>query len=290
MVPSPYPRGPRPGRGAAGGGPDGGTRVREVDSTRGMPFADPVGDWTTTQLVLLALAALLVGFSKASIQGVGQVSVAVFAAVMPAKESTGALLPLLILGDVFAVAAYREHTRWGALLRLLPTVGIGIVLGTVFIAQVDDTTMRRTIGLVLLALIAVTLWVRRRPQDGVPVHGGLRGRAEAAGYGSLAGFTTMVANSGGPVMSLYLLSSRLPMLAFLGTAAWFLALLNVVKIPFSVGLGLITPESLLLDLALAPCVVVGALAGRRVVARLDQALFERLVLGFTVVAAVNLVL
>ena len=81
MVPSPYPRGARPGRGAAGGGPDGGTRVREVDSTRGMPFADPVGDWTTTQLVLLALAALLVGFSKASIQGVGQVSVAVFAAV-----------------------------------------------------------------------------------------------------------------------------------------------------------------------------------------------------------------
>lgn len=255
-----------------------------------MPFAGRVGDWTATQLALLVLATLLVGFSKASVQGVGQVSVAVFAAVMPAKESTGVLLPLLLLGDVFAVAAYREHTRWGTLLRLLPTVGIGIVLGTVFIARVDDTTMRRTIGLVLLALVGLTFWMRRRPQPEVRVHRGLRGRAEAAGYGSLAGFTTMVANSGGPVMSLYLLSSRLPMLAFLGTAAWFFALLNVVKVPFSAGLGLITRESLLLDLALAPCVVVGALAGRRVVAHLDQVLFERLVIGFTVVAAVNLVL
>lgn len=248
-----------------------------------------MGGWTTTQVVLLVAAALLVGFSKASVQGVGQVSVAVFAAVMPARESTGVLLPLLIVGDVFAVAAYREHARWATLLRLLPTVAVGIVLGTLFVARADDTTMRRTIGLVLLALLALTLVLRARPA--VPAAPGRwRARGAAAGYGSLAGFTTMVANSGGPVMSLYLLSSRLPMLAFLGTSAWFFALLNVVKLPFSVGLGLVTADSLLLDLWLAPFVVVGALAGRRVVGLLDQVLFERLVIGFSALAAVNLVL
>ncbi len=229
------------------------------------------------------------------------ISVALFAAVLPARESTGALLPLLILGDVFAVTAYREHARWHTLLRLLPTVVVGVVVGVVFVARVDDVVMRRTIGVVLLLLVAVNLWSRSRRAgataarvaDGGPVGpdetGALGRRLRAAGYGSLVGFTTMVANAGGPVMSLYMLSVRMPMLAFLGTAAWLFALVNLVKLPFSVGLGLVSPRSLVLDATLAPVLVVGAVVGRWVIRLVDQAMFDRVVLVVTVLSAVNLV-
>jgi uncharacterized membrane protein YfcA len=109
-------------------------------------------------------------------------------------------------------------------------------------------------------------------------------------YGTLAGFTTMVANAGGPVMSMYLLAARFPVQQFLGTAAWFFLAVNLAKTPFSVALGLIGPDSLVLDLLLAPAVVVGALVGRRIARRIDQAVFDRLVLTLTVVSAGYLLL
>lgn len=233
-------------------------------------------DWT-----LLALGALLVGVAKTSIGGVGSISVALFAAVLPARESSGALLPLLICGDLLAVAVYRRHANWPALLRLLPSVVAGIVLGTVFVAWVDDTVMRRTIGGTLLAVVLVHLWQRRRPGTGT-------GRVRAAVFGLLSGFTTMVANAGGAVMSLYLLSAGYRKLEFLGTAAWFFLIVNVFKVPFSAGLGLIDSESLGLNAALVGAVLLGAVAGRAVIRRLDQARFEKLVLLFTVVSSLNL--
>ena len=116
---------------------------------------------SAADLILLALGALLVGFAKTAVGGVGAISVALFAAVLPARESTGALLPLLIAGDVFALQAYRAHAQWGRLLRLFPSVAVGVVAGAAFVSLVDDDTMRRTIGAVLLGLVLITLWRRR---------------------------------------------------------------------------------------------------------------------------------
>ena len=99
----------------------------------------------------------------------------------------------------------------------------------------------------------------------------------------------MVANAGGAVMTLYLLTAGLEMLAFLGTTAWFFFLVNLVKLPFSAGLGLIDGPSLLGDVVLVPAVLAGAWLGRRVISRIDQSRFEVLVLVVTVLSCVPLV-
>jgi uncharacterized membrane protein YfcA len=239
--------------------------------------------------LLLALAALLVGFAKTAVGGVAAISVAVCAAVLPAKQSTGFLLPLLLVGDLLAVGAYRVHADWGTLLRLLPAVVVGVLAGVVFIGRVDDTVMRRTIGVILLLLVAVHLVQRRgRTARSSEPDGRTRHRVRTGGYGGLAGFTTMVANSGGAVMSLYLLSTGLGVLGFLGTTAWFFFLVNLFKLPFSIGLGLVSPASLLLDAVLVPAVLAGAVVGRRVIGRIDRARFESLVLIFTVLSTLPL--
>ena len=240
------------------------------------------------QLLLLAAAAVLAGFAKTAIGGAGALSVAIFAAVLPARESTGALLPLLLVGDVVAVASYRQHAEWTHLLRLFPSVAVGIVLGAVFIANVDDTVMRRTIGALLIVLVAVHLWQRRNPKLASADGGDGRRRARALGFGVLAGFTTMVANAAGAVMAVYLLSAGLGMATFLGTTAWFFLIVNAFKIPFTVGLGLISFESLTLDAWLAPAVLLGAAVGRATIRRLAPARFEQLVLVFVVLSSLNL--
>ncbi|MGN7859649.1 sulfite exporter TauE/SafE family protein [Microbacterium sp. 22303] len=233
--------------------------------------------------MLLALAAAIVGVSKTALPGASTISVAVFAAFLSARTSTGALLILLIIGDVFALLAYRRHAHWPTLVRLAPAVVAGVLFGALFLAFADNTLVKPVIGIILLGMVAFTLWQRRTSRGAA-----CTGLAMTAGYGSLGGFTTMVANAGGPVMSMYLLAMRTPVKVFLGTAAWFFAIVNIVKLPVLVGLGLITVPVLMVDAVLAPPVVVGALFGRWMIPHVQQALFDRIVMILTVVGAAYL--
>ncbi|MDU0300410.1 sulfite exporter TauE/SafE family protein [Streptomyces sp. PAL114] len=249
-------------------------------------------DLTGWQFAALALAALLVGFSKTAVSGANTVSLAVFAAVLPARASTGVLLPILIAGDVLAVLTYRRHAHWPTLWRLFPAVAAGVVVGTVFLMWADDGIVRTSIGAILLLMSAVTVW-RRRRADAEEEPGAVTTKADrvkARSYGVLGGFTTMVANAGGPVMSMYLLSAGFRKLGFLGTSAFFFLIVNTSKLPFSAGLGLIDADSLLLDAALVLFVVPGAFLGKWAVTRINQRLFERLVIAATVLGGLQLLL
>ncbi|MFE4453997.1 sulfite exporter TauE/SafE family protein [Streptomyces sp. NPDC056796] len=249
---------------------------------------------TLWQLAALAAASTLVGFSKTAVSGANTISLAVFAAVLPARESTGVLLPILIAGDILAVLVYRRHAHWPTLLRLFPAVAVGVAAGTAFMMWADDAAVRTSIGAILLFMAGVTLR-RRRQRPGPPEQGdgdgpSRRGRLKARSYGVLGGFTTMVANAGGPVMSLYLLSAGFRKLGFLGTSAWFFLIVNTSKVPFSVGLGLIDAQSLLLDAALVLFVLPGAYLGRACVGRINQKVFDRIVIGATVLGGLQLLL
>jgi uncharacterized membrane protein YfcA len=236
----------------------------------------------------LAVAAVAIGISKTALPGGSILAIALFAAVLPARTSTAATLLLLMVGDVFALIAYRRHAHWPTLLRLAPAVIAGLLAGFAFLALAGDGTVRRAIGVILLLTIAVTLWRRWRQSraDAAPP---ASGRIVLAGtYGTLGGFTTMVANAGGPVMSMYFLATRTPVQVFLGTSAWFFAIINVVKVPFLAGLGLFQAPVLLMDAVLAPLVVIGALTGMRVARRMNQRVFDRIVIGLTILGAVYL--
>jgi len=283
----------------------------------------------TVVWIVLGLGALVVGLSKTAVPGAGTIAVALFASVLPAKASTGALLVLLIVGDMMALLAYRRHADWRVIVKMAPAVVLGLVAGWGFLAVASDAWVRRGIGALLLMVIAVTLWRRWRGSvaatkqasadatsatgaaqtaGGSATGGSATGPASAAGgqgasaptpapggggiaawtYGSLGGFTTMVANAAGPVMSMYFLAAKFPVKAFLGTSAWFFAAVNIAKLPFSIGLGIINPSSLLLDLVLVPLVLVGGLGGRLIAQRISQKTFEWVVVVLTVVGAAYL--
>lgn len=270
----------------------------------------PLAAW-----VLLAIAAVIVGVTKTAIPGLGTLAVILFAAALPAKASTAALLLLLIAGDAFALTIYRRHADWRTLLRLLPAVAAGMLVGAVFLAIGSDEWVRRGIGAILLALMAITLWQRRRARtSGAPVRASDDApsaetaraperptkpqpdtslgvpRLARATYGSLAGFTTMVANAGGAAMSMYFLAARMPVHTFLGTAAWFFAVVNLSKVPVALGLGLLTPQTLLLDLLLLPALLVGVVLGLWIARRMTQQFFEWAVIVATVAGAIYLLL
>ncbi|WP_218974389.1 sulfite exporter TauE/SafE family protein [Streptomyces sp. NP160] len=254
-------------------------------------------DWA-----LLALGGLVIGFSKTAFSGLGTLVAVIFALVLPTRASTGAIVPLLIVGDVIAVSLYRRHADWKLLVRLLPYLIGGLLLGVVFLDSVDDVVLRRFLGVLLLVLAAMQLRSLLRPAapteepgvvtapSGPETWGPARRRVTAALAGGGAGFATMVANAAGPISSMYLLVMRVSKMAFVGTAAWLYAIVNVTKVPFSVQLGLIDPQSLLLDLLLVPALLVGAFVGVKVLRRVPQQLFTNLTLVLTALSAVALLL
>ena len=245
--------------------------------------------FTPLEWMLLAVAAFAVGAAKSGMPAFGPIPAALFATVLPAKASTGAVLGLLLVGDLIAVRMYHAHADWTILRRLFPTVVAGVLLGVVALWFADDAAVRRIIGatLILLVVLRVVLMIRQRRarEQPQPVPPGL-----AYVFGPLGGFTTMVANAAGPVMTLYFVASRLPVQAILGTAAWFFLLVNAFKVPFSVGLGLMTAQSLLLNLLLVPALLVGALGGRAVARRISPLWFERIVLVLTLVSGTYLLI
>jgi len=245
---------------------------------------------TTTQVALAALAAFLVGFTKTGIAGLGILIVPLMASIgtFTARESTGALLPMLLFADLFAVWRYRHHADWRILGRLLPWIVPGIVLGWVTLARMPEGSMNTALGVLVLAMVAISLAQKRG--DAWLEHHLPRRWWFSATIGTLAGFATMLGNVAGPIMSVYLISLSLSKHEFMGTGAWYYLIVNAFKVPFSASLGLITAKSVKFNIMTAPVIVLGALLGILVFARIPQKWFDAAVLILAGAAGVRLLL
>ena len=243
---------------------------------------------TPEQWLVAALAALTVGFAKSGFGGVGMLTVVLMASIMPGheKESTGVVLPLLICGDLFAVSAFRRHVRWQLFARLLPPAFCGVLIGYFWLRHLSNAGFKPVIGWLVMILLALQLLRQFRPAwfQGLP-----QSRAFAWSMGVAAGITTMLANAAGPIMTLFLLALELPKLEFVGTAAWFFLVVNLTKVPFSASLGFIGMHSLAFNLVLAPLVGAGVFVGRLLLHRMDQKLFEWILVALTTATAIHLI-
>lgn len=234
--------------------------------------------------IILCLAGFFIGVSKTGIPGIGTLAIVMTAIVIPARASTGIILPMLIVGDIFAVTYYKRHACWQYLFRLIPYAVAGIITGYLALGRMDDSQLRPIIGFIVLLLLGLNESDILN-QWNIPAKWYF-----AAVIGLSAGFTTMIANAAGPIMIIYLLAMRLPKEEFIGTGAWYFFLLNWFKVPFSANLGLINNQSLLLNLKVVPAIVIGAITGIYLLKKIPQRLFEAIIKVLTVIAAIKLIM
>lgn len=237
----------------------------------------------TTQWGALLVVGLVTGFAKCGLPGAGILAVPVMALAFPARQSVGLLTPILILGDVMAVASYRQHADWSQLVRLLPSVAGGLVVAGVMLGALRDQHMQPLLGGLVLALLGLD-WLRQRcGWENVPHH-----PLFVNGVGFLGGVTTTLGNAAGPIMSIYFLARGLDKHTFMGTFAWYFLIVNVAKIPIYWYWGMTTPAGLTLCAVALPAVVAGAVVGRWWLPRVNAMLFAQLVRGMAALAAVRL--
>jgi uncharacterized membrane protein YfcA len=235
--------------------------------------------------VVIAVSAVVVGVSKTGMPGLGILPVPMMALAFSTRESTGLLLGLLILADLFAVTYHRRNARWRLVLRLLPAALAGIVAGYFGLRVINDQQLKPIIGGIVLVMLGLNYWRTRAGGEEAPIP---TQWWFAVVLGFMAGVTTMMANAAGPVMIIYLLAMRLPKIEFVGTSAWFFFTVNWLKVPFSANLNLVTAESVKLNLMMLPFIAAGALLGILVLKRIPQKAFTMIVQILAALAAVRL--
>jgi uncharacterized protein len=143
--------------------------------------------------LVTAFVILLIGLSKGGLGGAaGGAATPLLALVMKPEDAIGLLLPLLILTDVFAVAAHWGHWHKRLLIYLVPASLIGITLGTALIASISSEALKTGLGIFVIIFVIYRLFEKRiqaaLTYESRNWHGILAG--------SVAGFTSTLAHTG----------------------------------------------------------------------------------------------
>ena len=233
-------------------------------------------------LFLASLAAFCIGMSKAGFSGISLISVFLMADLYGAKNSVGITLPLLIVADLTVYPAFLKHGSWKPVWKLLPATLVGLAVGWWLLDAISDGVARKSIGVCILAMVGLQALRSWKPELSDRL---AASRLFGTSAGVTGGVTTMLANAAGPVIQLYLLSRRLPKMELIGIGARFFLLVNLLKLPLTHQLDLITRASLIENAKSLPAVFGGVFAGKWLIQRVSQRIFEWMIVVFSILAA-----
>jgi len=230
------------------------------------------------------LCALFVGMAKTGVAGIGMLIVPILATIFGGKSSAGILLPMLSMADVFAVSYYHRHAEWKYILKLMPATVIGVLIGVFVGNEVNDQQFKHMMAIIILVGLVIMVWRERTKAEAIPHNWMFSSIA-----GLLGGFSTMIGNAAGAIMSIYFLSMMLPKNSFIGTGAWFFLIINLFKIPFHVfNWGTIDMNTFTLDVAMLPAIMIGAFLGVKIVRYIPEKPYRIFIIVTTALAAIKL--
>lgn len=244
-------------------------------------------DLTYSQVLIVASVAMLIGMAKTGVHGAGMLAVPLLATVFGGQLSSGIMLPILLLADVMGVWYYHRHASWKHLKILFPWAAMGVVAGTVIGSYIDDHIFKIVMATTIVISVMIMLWLEKmKTPEEIPDK-----KSFAIATGIAGGFTSMVGNLAGSVMSVYLLSVRLPKNAFIGTTAWFFLVVNWFKVPFHVfAWKTIQLNTVLFSLATLPLIILGAYLGIILVRKLTDSVYRWFIIVMTLISAVGMVI
>lgn len=247
-----------------------------------MDIAALFAEHSAWQWVLAFFAAFIIGISKAGLRGVDIMNVTIMALVFESKASTGVVLPLLCFADIMAVIYYNRHADWKHFKLLMPWMIAGVLLGWQVGKSIDEYWFKRIMAIIILVATILMFWWENKKSDKLP-HSGLFSSI----MGLSAGFTTMLGNLAGAFSNIYFLVLRFPKNEFIGTVSWLFLFINLFKVPFHVfSWGTIDLHSVQIDLMLIPALIIGFLVGVRVVAKIHNDSYRKIILALTLLGAI----
>lgn len=219
--------------------------------------------------VVIAILGLLIGVSKGGLGGLGVLLTPLLALVLPVSVAVGVLLPMLMVGDAFALYMYWKEWDLDLVRQMLPAGVIGAVAGTFLLSWLSPDGLRITLGIFVLLVV-----LYKFVSDGIQ---SLRYESRAwhgptAGF--LAGLASGMFNSGGPAFNAYLLLQKVQARPFIATAAIYFAVLNLIKVPGFLYTGVLDVSLLLSLWWVFPFIPIGLWLARVILIRISPLVFE----------------
>ncbi|WP_370327849.1 sulfite exporter TauE/SafE family protein [Euzebya sp.] len=238
---------------------------------------------TTTSVVVVGAAAILIGLSKGGLGGgLGPFVTILLVVVVPASQAIGVLLPLLMAGDLAAIWVHRRDWDRATIVRMLPGAVVGVAVASAFLGATSDRGIEIFLAVFSLAFVAHRLIEPHLRESRLTA-----GRGLAVVAGTTSGITSTVAHAGGPPVAVYLLAAGVTPVAYVATTAIFFFVVNWLKVPGYVAAGLLDLSTLRV-LPFALLIWPGVVTGRWLVDRISRQVFERIVLALLVVGAIYL--
>lgn len=236
-----------------------------------------------TALFFIALSVVLLGLAKGGFGGMGAtVALPIMAVGVPVETALGALLPILMAMDVVSVGAHRRHADFPTILYALPGALVGVLAGAAVIAFIAPQWVGFCVGILAIGFAIMAMTGVHPNTSGWP-----KPVASLFGWGS--GFTSTIAHAGGPPIHMFLLTRGYTKEQFVGTAATFMAGVNIIKVvPFFM-VGAMNRETLILSLVIAPFAMLSAYGGVLVARRLSPRMFKIMVNILMIVAGAKLI-
>jgi uncharacterized protein len=232
-------------------------------------------------LALIFIGAFIIGLAKAGLKGIDMLNVTIMALVFGGKASTGVVLPLLCAADIAAVFYYKRHVQWSHFWKLVPWMAMGILMGVYIGKDLNEIIFRKIMALIIITTVLIMLVMELNKKIEVPTHPFF-----VASTGMVAGITTMLGNLAGAFSNIYFLAMRMTKNDFIGTAAWVFLVMNLFKLPLQGWYWKnITKRSLQVDLLLLPALALGFWVGLKIVKRIKDDNYRKVVIVLTMIGA-----
>jgi uncharacterized membrane protein YfcA len=200
-------------------------------------------------------AIIALGLSKGGFAGVGVLATPLTALYLPPLEAAALILPVLIVQDVISVWWYRRDFDPWNLKVLLPGALVGMTLGWIFAAYVNDDALRISVGVIGISFVIYSVFTH------IPTEGHRKTALSGAFWGGVSGFTSFLSQAGGPPFQVHVLPQRLPKLTLVGTNVIFFAIVNALKIGPYFALGQFSAINFATSLVLLPIAIAANALG-----------------------------
>jgi uncharacterized membrane protein YfcA len=246
----------------------------------------PVADQNTVYVaVVIAILGFMIGFAKGGFSGLGALLTPILALVLPVASAVGVLLPMLMVGDVFAVYMYWKEWDLNLVKQMLPAGIVGAIAGTFLLSWLSPDGLRIVLGVFVLILVAyrfISDRIQAMRYEPKPWH------SPAAGF--LAGLASGMFNNGGPAFSSYLLLQKLKARPFIATTAIYFALLNLIKVPGFLYTGVLNLSLLFSLWWVFLFIPVGIWVARMTLTRISPSVFEWIIIVLLIFSSLWLLL
>ena len=228
-------------------------------------------------------AVLLYGIAKGGFAGpLAIMGVPLMSLVISPLQAAAILLPILCLQDLISIYSYRRSFHLRNLLILVPAALIGIILGFFWFSYLSDNNIRLFLGsLAIIFSLNYFFFSRESAETEVSLTRG-------SFWGAISGFTSFGIHAGGLPFNIYMLPQKLDHRVYVGTAAIFFGLVNLLKLYPYYLLDQLRIDNLTTSLFLMPFAPLGFYIGYKLTQKIDGERFYALTYACLLIIGIKL--